>query len=446
MQSVIVWRFLSISCLVISMLAGGCSGESATQRSPKLDPDSGRSIPDAGAQDVGQILTPSDAQDSPDAPGTGHDASRPDHRNSDAHTPSDADGGDAPKPDTADAADAADAPPERPELLSRHDTSALWVWADAETAHAFLTNRWNMAADLIDFAAAPHGSSAHAINRFYFEARTYSRDNIFDAMRPITYDPLLTPGEQAHLRAFNARAHAAGIAVEYLDGQAIWLAEDANAEWPKQVCRDVTTFNKTTTLNAERFAGIHFDIEPHTVGGDTWDGHWWQDRLPDGYNAAWTQRWMDILTSCRATLDAYTRQTGHPMTLAVDLGADIAFYNKPLRNFLNAPDGPVDYITLMNYYDNRPNQLDQPSFFFGWHDGEAMTGGVEQNLALWTQIPLVFGLEVNPLPAAYDFMTLKEEGHRAAFSVIAALQTSYRRPRMMGYAIHSWGGYIALQP
>lgn len=75
-----------------------------------------------------------------------------------------------------------------------------------------------------------------------------------------------------------------------------------------------------------------------------------------------------------------------------------------------------------------------------------MTGGVEQSLALWTHIPLVFGLEVNPLPSAYNFMTLQEEGHRATFSVIDALMTNYRRSRMMGYAIHFWGGYIALQP
>ncbi|AWV88743.1 hypothetical protein DN745_05080 [Bradymonas sediminis] len=436
--------------------------DTGKNRSTTLEADTGRGHDagpgdlDASARDAQGISPPHDALDSPDstvAQDSGRDTSPKDDASADTHSPPDtaADAtADAATSDTSDTAHTPDTsaplPPEKPEFLSRHDTSALWVWADAETAHAFTTNRWNMAENLINFASAPHGSSAHAINRFYFEARTYSRDNIFDAMRPITYDPLLTPGEQAHLRAFNARAHAAGIAVEYLDGQAIWLASDANAQWPKQVCRDVVTFNKTTSLNAERLAGVHFDIEPHTVGGTRWDGHWWQDRLPGGYNAAWTQRWMDIMTSCRATLDAYAQETGHYMTLSLDLGADIAYYNKPLLSFLNAPDSPVDYIALMNYYDNTPNQNDQPSFFFGWHDGEAMTGGVEQNLALWTNTPLVFGVEVNPLPTEYHFMTFDEEGYNATFAVIDTLTAGYRRARVMGYAVHSWGGYIAMEP
>ena len=236
MEGAFVWSFLSVQCLVICLILGGCSSDAAKHRPPKPGADSGSEVRDAGAQDAQQILTPPDAQDSPDGRDSGSDTSQPSDGKSDTEPPTDADRGAIPdacdtvEPDAVYAPDTTAPPPERPEFLSRHDTSALWLWADAETAHAFVSNRWNMAANLIDFATAPHGSSAHAINRFYFEARTYSRDNIFDAMRPITYDPLLTPGEQAHLRAFNARAHAAGIAEEYLDGQAIWLAEDANAE------------------------------------------------------------------------------------------------------------------------------------------------------------------------------------------------------------------------
>lgn len=338
------------------------------------------------------------------------------------------------------------AAPEPPAFLTRHDTSALWLWADAETAHAFVTNRWEMADNLMVFASAPHGESAYAINRIFFEARTYSRDNIYDEMRSITYDPLLTTTEQAHLRAFNALAHSHGIAIEYLDGQAIWLADDDHAEWPKQVCRDVVTFNRTTTLNAERLDGVHLDIEPHTVGGTEWDGDWWENRLPDGYNAEWTQRWKEIMTSCRATLDAYAAETGHYMTLTLDLGADIAYYNKPLLDFLNGPDSPVDYITLMNYYDNRPNQEGNPSFFYGEHDGEAITGGVVQNLELWTQTPLVFGMETGPTGIAEDFMSFYQEGYQEMFSVIDTLQADYSQPRMMGYAVHPWGSYKDMMP
>jgi hypothetical protein len=333
-----------------------------------------------------------------------------------------------------------------PAFLSQSDTRAMWLWADSDTSKAFLDNRWGMQDGLMQLAAAPHGQSARALNRIFFEARTYSRVDIYDRLRPITYDPLLDAVEQAKLRAFNKRAHAQGVAVEYLDGQAIWLASDTNAAWPKQVCRDVVAFNMTTTDVTERLDGVHYDIEPHVVQGGPYAGVWWQNKLPNGYNADWTQRWKDIMNSCRATFDTYAAQTGHQLTLSVDLGADYAYYNKPVLNFFNGANTPVDYITLMNYYDNRPNQTGQPSFFYGWNDGFATTGGVVQNLGFWTNVPVLFGMETGPTGIAADYMSFYQEGHTAMYSVVDTLTNNYSGPGMLGVAFHPWGSFKDLQP
>lgn len=437
----------------MGVVAAGClnpaSDDEVPYDSTDVDhfADVGSALRDVGGSDDA-ALVPSDA---------GSDAGNmvPDTGSgSDADTIADA--GTEPEPDTSMGSDTGSTPDTgtnpnpnpspAPPFLSQSNTRAMWLWADAETSKAFLDNRWGMQDQLMQLAAAPHGQSGRALNRIFFEMRTYSRVDIYDRLRPVTYDPLTDPVEQAKLRAFNRRAHNQGVAVEYLDGQAIWLATDANAQWPMQVCRDVVAFNQTTTDPAERLDGVHFDIEPHTVQGGPYGGGWWQNKLPNGYNADWTQRWKDIMNSCRATLDAFEAQTGQRLTLTVDLGTDYAFYNKPILNFFNGADTPVDYITLMNYYDNRPNQNGQPSFFYGWHDGYAVTGGVIQNLGFWSNVPVVFGIETGPTGIAADYMSFYQEGHTSMYSVVDTLVQNYSGPGMLGVAFHPWGSFKDLQP
>lgn len=406
---------------------------------------------DATGGDVGAVADAGD--DAAAQPDTGTDPSpQPDAGTQPPPTPQPDAGTEpppTPQPDAGSTPDTGTTPPppsSTPAFLSQSNTSAMWLWADAATAQAFMDNQWGMTDDLLQFVAAPHGQSNYAINRIFFEMRTYSRSNIYDQLRPITYDPLLDATEQAKLRNFNSRMHSQGVAVEYLDGQAIWLASDANAQWPKQVCRDVVAFNQSTTKTTERLDGVHFDIEPHTVQSGPWAGDWWNNKLPNGYNADWTQRFKDITNSCRATFDAYEAQSGFHMTLSVDLGADYAYYNKPFLNFLNGPSTPVDYVALMNYYDNRPNQNGQPSFFYGWDDGAAVTGGVVQNLSLWTDVPVLFGMETGPTAIAADYMSFNQEGYLAMYSVIDTLRANYSQQGMLGFAVHPWGGYTNLQP
>lgn len=334
-------------------------------------------------------------------------------------------------------------------FMNRSDMRAMWVWSEIPGAKEIVENIGGAQDELLQFAAAPHGDSSRALNRLYLEARGHTNADRWSQPRTVTYDPLLDGAKQADLRKLLRRAHAQDLAVEYLDGQAIWVASDALAEVPKQICRDIVAFNKTTNDVAERLDGAHFDIEPHTVREGPYAGLWWENRLEGGYNAEWTKRWKGIMNSCRATFDAYEAETGHKLILASDVGADYAYYNKPILEFFNGPNSPVDYIGIMNYYDNRPNADGQPSFFFGESEGgAAVTGGVEQNLELWTNTPLVFGIETGPTSIAPDWMSFYQEGYSAMNAVVDQLRADYGSTQALGVAIHHYSpeSYKDLKP
>ncbi|AWV88227.1 hypothetical protein DN745_02275 [Bradymonas sediminis] len=324
----------------------------------------------------------------------------------------------------------------------------MWVWDESPSARDILENTGNAQVELLNFAAAPHGDASRSINRLFVETRAHSNTDRFSQLRAVTYDPITDPAHQGNLRAFLRNAHAQGIAVEYLDGQAIWVTTDANAQAPRQICRDIVSFNLGTNDLAERFDGVHLDIEPHTIRSGPWGGQWWENRLPQGYNAEWTQRWFDIMNDCRATFDAYEAQTGHRLVLASDVGADYAYYNKPILAFFNGPNSPVDYLGIMNYYDNRPNVNGDPSFFHGENDGANLTGGVEQNLALWTQTPLLFGIETGPLQIAPNAASFFQEGYTAMNQCVDDLVQGYANTKAIGVAIHHYSpnSYRDLQP
>lgn len=333
-------------------------------------------------------------------------------------------------------------------FLSKADTRALWVWNENPTAQQLIENSAGAQDELFAFLAAPHNQASRAINRLFFEARGYSNDDRFETVRTADYDPLNSSADRENMRSFLARAHAQGVAVEYLDGQAIWVASDANAQAPKDVCADVVAFNKSSSNVAERFDGIHLDIEPHTVQSGSFAGVWWENRLPGGYNADWTERWKDILNSCRQQIDAYTAETGHRITLSSDLGTDYAHYNGPIREFLNRSDGPLDYLTIMNYFDDRANSEGDPSYFYGESSEGAMVGGVLQNLAAWDQLPLVFAMETGPESIAPDSQSFYQEGYTALYQVTDTLLNDYASPRNIGVGYHHYSpqSYRDLQP
>jgi hypothetical protein len=318
------------------------------------------------------------------------------------------------------------------------DASAigLWLWSGTPSLQNLLTNG-NGAQDELFMFLANHRQDNRTIDRIFLEGRHKDPSNKFSELYDYLYDPVNNTAERPKLRDFISRANGVGTKIEYLDGQAIWLATDANAEVPKQICKDVVAYNESSVAD-ECFAGVHFDIEPHTVTSGPHSGQWWANRLPDGYNADWTRRWKEILTSCSSTIDDYESRTGDTMTFSGDIGADYGYYNEPIRTFLNDPNGPLDYVTIMNYYDNRSNQNGNPTFFYGAHDGNTITGGVEQNLSKFDQVPLMLGMSAGPTSIAPDEASFYQEGTSAMYTVIDQLIADYASQNVVGVAIHHY--------
>src|SRR5690554_1157218 len=283
-----------------------------------------------------------------------------------------------------------------PAFLTQRDTRALWLWDETPSSQAIIENEAGAQDDLLDFLAAPHGAPKCNINRVFFAAQGHAPGDPLKAAQLVRYNPLVDDDARPHLQRLLGRLNAQGVATELLAGQAIWLASDELAQIPVELCRETVAFNLASEDPKARFSGVHLDIEPHTVTRGPWAGQWWQDRLPGSYNAEWTRRWKEILTSCRQILDDYQAQTGARLTLSSDIGSDFAHYNQAMLKFLNRADGPLDYIVVLNYFDARENQRGQSIFVDGAHDGEQIVGGVAQNLALWSQVPMLIGVETGP--------------------------------------------------
>jgi hypothetical protein len=317
----------------------------------------------------------------------------------------------------------------------------------------FLRLSSGMQDDLLTFLSAPHGDSNLRINRIFLEARTYSdRKTALEVgdLRTINYDPLTDPHDRQHrLRQFLKRAHKQGVAVEYLDGYALWVTDpDSDGRFEErgeQVCRDVVAFNKTSIHFNERFDGINFDIEPHKLTG-------WRSGDEQGgddsnlYNLDWIKQWMRILRSCRQTLDSYASETGHQMTLSTAVGDNYHHFVDRLVDRLNAPDTPIDYLTVMNYLDGGINTDGKNFFEHGYNvGGSKFAAGVEPNLLDWTNVPLLFGMETIPVSDIdeQDFVneadvTFRDDGLTDLHDMIDSVFTDYTGTNTLGVAIHHY--------
>ena len=322
-------------------------------------------------------------------------------------------------------------------------TMGMWLWDPT----GLLDNAGGAQDELMEFMAAPHGHEEYAVDRLFMEARGYTYVDPNEEIRPVSWDPLTDPDLQPQMRDFLQRASDQGAAVEYLAAQGIWLAADEYAEVPKEKCEAVADFNRTTDNVDERFAGVHLDIEPFTVTSGPYADDYFENAGPGGYNVDWTERWEDIMVSCRETLDAYEADTGHKMSLSMDV-ARWAYHDGGMFEFANDADGPLDYVAIMNYYDNRPNQEGDPSFFHGDHDGMNMVGGVEENLEFWDQVPVMFAVETGPPEIAPEEWSFYDNGYTEMFEVFDEYFETYAGTHAMGMAVHYYHptAYQGLEP
>jgi hypothetical protein len=323
-----------------------------------------------------------------------------------------------------------------PDVMERDFSLALWVWNEYPGVFSFLEHHGGKRQEFFDFLDE-HRKESRPMKRIFLEAKETAEEGKFRRLQPVHYDPVTNPEHIPKLQLLVRDLHAIGAKVEYLDGQAIWLASQQNMEAAKQHCRDVISYNKQSK-RVERLDGIHLDIEPHTVTAGPYDGVWWTNRLPNGYNRDWTRRFKEIVRSCAKTIETYEQKTNYPMTLSFDIPANYGYYNKPLTRFFNNPNGPHDYVTIMNFYDNRNNIDGQPSFFHGIWDTNAVTGGVENVLKNFDRAPVLFGLAAGPPRIVPDRSSFRQEGIGPLYDVITKLRTDYESDQILGAAIHHY--------
>ena len=75
---------------------------------------------------------------------------------------------------------------------------------------------------------------------------------------------------------WNVKLHAAGIESHVLMGDPAWISSREWASMESRILTRLVDYNESRTDPAERFDGLHLDIEPHTVS--TWTGGTEADR------------------------------------------------------------------------------------------------------------------------------------------------------------------------
>jgi len=205
----------------------------------------------------------------------------------------------------------------------------MYVWAMGDTL--FKADQRDEAwSALLGTLTRPHNGQCAPFNRVYLEMGLH---NVIE--RP------------AVVRAFLARAHAMGLAVEYLDGCAMWLQSAREAREPMAVCDALVAFNAASPNTAEHVDGIHLDIEPHQL--PNWRGSP-MPNAPDRYNQVHETNLLAIFYHCMHA----TRHTD--ITVSWSVGCDYYKYVPGLWRPLIHPTAPfVDYIVVMKYASNYDN-------------------------------------------------------------------------------------------
>lgn len=287
--------------------------------------------------------------------------------------------------------------PQSPEVNAA--TRSLWVWGTATK----IVSDAQAQNDFFVFAAAPHGDASLKLNRVFFFG-----------------DGLNLTSGAPQVRAFLQRAHNAGIAVEYLTGDSNWAQDGQGGNATARVDK-VIAFNAGSASAAERFDGIHFDIEPYLLAG------WSSNR------AGISANYMNILRDSRAKISA----SGQQLALNVDIPTWYSSSVPEIWGPLTASDTPVTGATIMNYFDTAS------TFLYGY-GGANTSGGIGPNLAKSGNLKLTFGAETMPITPTS--ITFNEEGSAALSSVFAQAASKFgSNAHFGGLAIHHYDTFRALQ-
>ena len=137
------------------------------------------------------------------------------------------------------------------------------------------------------------------------------------------------------------------MAVELLQDGSTWVKSATGVAAGLALCQQVAWFNGNASDPRDVWDGVHYDIEPHTLGSG-----WFSNTAggTDRYNNAWQGNLVKIFAGCRTIL-AHT-----PATVAWDVPDDYYYYVTDLWTpLMQTPY--VDYLAVMTYYDDSAEVL-----------------------------------------------------------------------------------------
>ncbi|WP_420632319.1 hypothetical protein [Candidatus Leptofilum sp.] len=289
---------------------------------------------------------------------------------------------------------------------------SAWIWGEAnETGNpeiwALLTNgdfNGNGLGDRDEWLAffdAPHGDESAYASAAYLSVYPY--------INPTGYT------EAEAFQNFLTVAHQNGLKVEALTGTFEWVNSDALLQEGKDTCDAILAFNQAGATAAERFDGIHLDVE-HDVWEE--DNRW--------------NRFLELLAYCRAAIDVYN-QTHDPIILNADIPPRFVTGAHNSGEIMSNWDVmmQLDVLTLMDYRDYADVRWDgRTDGILHWAEGFINDGNA-------LGVPVIIGLELTP--NSYDHVTFQEEctGYmeQELEAVALALSTSWA---FQGFALHDY--------
>lgn len=276
---------------------------------------------------------------------------------------------------------------------------AVWVWNMANDI--VLDDPPGSRATFFGFCDAPHGDPEKAVTIVYLSDTARGRD--------------LVSSFAEELRGFLAAAHARGLTVECLTGDKYWTTPEHREDGEAR-CDAILAFNAAGSSDAERFDGIHYDVEPQGLRFDRGDDYDW-----DAHNATLWSQYLTLLDYCQTQVNAYN--TTHT---DIQFGADIAWWFDTDSHPGTPADVQtrIDYVTIMDYRQTGPLLVDGATTEIGTADslGKEAYVGVET-------APAVF-----PDP---DTITFYEEGNDFMEDQLTYTESAFSvNPGFGGFAIH----------
>lgn len=289
--------------------------------------------------------------------------------------------------------------------LPDEDTRSLWIWSKADE----IVENKGERDKFFEFIKAPHGDGEAEINRLFF----------FGGSLDLGKD-------KQKVAEFIRSAHKKGITVEYLTGHADWVKE-GNQQEAISKCQRIIDYNEKV-VDSAAFDGIHFDIEPHVL--DQWEQN--SDSGDDKYNDTFESNYMKIMKECRNEFSSGENN----LTIGVDMPTYFSYKAEDLMRKIDTKEGPVDYITVLNYFDTTEK------FINGY--GSADFGGVKHNLRLIDHLPVTFGAETQK--DVLDKISFGQEGVDKMEQTFEAAYSNYKEhEQFAGLAVHYYKDYKALE-